>query len=745
MNALVQPFLTSPFDTEVVARSLWLIIALPLFGAAVCGLFGRALGRANTNLVANATVLGSFLLSLVVLWSLNSLETMTRNPFSLEPVRYALGHDYGTWFAVGSFRVGFGLMADHLSGSMLLVITGVGFLIHLYSTSYMAHDDGYWRFFAYLNLFIAMMLTLVLADSLVLMFVGWEGVGLCSYLLIGFWYTDAAKAFAGRKAFVVNRIGDFGFLVGMFLLVMWVGAFNLQAGKSNFAAHLVQGGPQATADRWRTGLTEAGPLYFGGLEQTARAIAPDSRAPKPADAVSLKTPISAGPLAGYTFGQVLTAVMLLFMLGAAGKSAQLPLYVWLPDAMAGPTPVSALIHAATMVTAGVYMFCRLSYLLALSPTAMAVVAVIGGCTALLAALIAFAQDDIKKVLAYSTVSQLGFMFMAVGMGIYWAAFLHVVTHAFFKACLFLGAGSVMHGNADETSIKKLGGLSKEMPWTHATFAVATLAITGIVPLSGFFSKDAILDGVHATTLAAYPRVNGLVWGLGLVTAACTAFYMVRLYWLAFRGKRVSHAKVPHAHESDFAMVFPLVVLATMAVLFALQGIPLMHTHEGTQTVMENFLSPVFLTTHHIQQTAGFIVREAEEGLPWGAWARAWGIAVTAGAAAVYAYARFFPGWGPKPVPSPARFFRRLAQNKFYVDELYELSVVRPLKLLSFLFYKVVDTLLIDTVAVRGTAWVTAQLGAALRYAQTGDVQGYAAVMAAALVAALGYALFRVMP
>jgi NADH-quinone oxidoreductase subunit L len=740
MNALQQYFMTSPFDTQTVARSLWLIIALPLAGAFICGVFGKALGRANVNLVASATVAGSFGLSLIVLWALNGIDTTMPNPYSVEPVRYALGHDFGTWFQAGAFKVNLGLAADHLSGSMLLVITGVGFLIHLYSTSYMSHDEAYWRFFAYLNLFIAMMLTLVLADSLVLMFVGWEGVGMCSYLLIGFWYDDPAKAFAGRKAFIVNRIGDFGFLLGMFLLVLLVGAFNLQATKTNFGARGVAASSQQVIDQWRTGLSVAGPLNFHGVEEMARAL-PAHASP---DAVSLESKVSFGPLAGYTFGGVLTAIMLLFMLGAAGKSAQLPLYVWLPDAMAGPTPVSALIHAATMVTAGVYMFCRLSYLLALSPTAMAVVALIGACTALLAALIAFSQDDIKKVLAYSTVSQLGFMFMAVGMGVYWAAFLHVVTHAFFKACLFLGAGSVMHGNADETNIKKLGGLKKEMKWTHATFLISTFAITGIIPLSGFFSKDAILHGIHSTTLVAYPWVNKTVWVMGLITAGCTAFYMVRVYWLTFQGKRASHAKVPHAHESDWPMTLPLVILAALAVIFVFQGIPFMPTREGLQTVMENFLSPVFLTTNYVAQTSGFTKVHAAEGLPWAAWVEAWCIALGGGALSLFAYTRFFPNWGPKPVPWVARMARRAAQQKFYVDEVYDFVVVRPLKFLSFVFYKVVDTLLIDTVAVRGTAWVTSQVGAALRYAQTGDVQSYAAVMAMALVGALAYALFQVL-
>src|SRR5713226_8915764 len=315
--------------------------------------------------------------------------------------------------------------------------------------------------------------------------------------------------------------------------------------------------------------------------------------------VQLDSPIAHGPLAGMTFGAGLTLVLLLFMLGAAGKSAQIPLYVWLPDAMAGPTPVSALIHAATMVTAGVYLLCRLNFLVVLAPTAMVVIAVIGGASAIVAALIAFAQNDIKKFLAYSTISQLGFMFMAAGMGVFWAAMFHLVTHAFFKACLFLGAGSVMHGNAEETDIKRLGGLRREMPWTWATFLVATLAITGIVPLSGFFSKDAILHLASETTLAGLPWVGPLIHALGLTAAFCTAFYMTRLYLLTFEGKRSPEAKVPHAHESSWPMTAPLVVLAALSVLGVPWGLPLIPYGDRRQALIENFLLSVFRTAQRI--------------------------------------------------------------------------------------------------------------------------------------------------
>jgi NADH-quinone oxidoreductase subunit L len=743
---LAEFFQVAPVPPELLAPSLWLIIALPLLGAFICGVFGRMLGRANVHLIALSAVAGAFVLSVLAFWATSHtgpgsgegsrrLLAFYRNPFGTEGdfVRYALSYDYGTWFAAGDFRVNFGLAVDHLSGILLLVITGVGFLIHLYSTSYMEHDDGYWRYFAYLNLFVAAMLTLVLADNLVLLFVGWEGVGMASYLLIGFWYTDPAKAWAGRKAFVTNRIGDFAFLIGAFLLVLLVSAFSRQASSADYTS------AGSSAPRYASALQEKGPLTFKGLEKMAEGLVDMG-----ADKVDLTTPIEAGPLAGYTFGGVMTAALLLFLLGAAGKSAQLPLYVWLPDAMAGPTPVSALIHAATMVTAGVYLFSRMSALLVLSPTAMATVAIVGALTSLLAALIAFAQDDIKKVLAYSTVSQLGIMFMGVGMGIFWAAVLHLVTHAFFKACLFLGAGSVMHGNGDETDIKKLGGLRHEMKWTWGTFLIATLAITGIVPLSGFFSKDAIFHGVHHNHLHGLEWASSVVYYLGLLIAACTAFYMTRLYLLTFEGPRSKEARVAHAHESAWQMTLPLVVLAVLSVVSLVYALPLMRTATGaSQPVFENFLSPVFGAMGRIAGAAKTV--ELDTSVPsFADYLKAWLVALTGGVAAAFLYLRFFPARAGQPVPAFARAVRRTAQNKFYVDELYELIVIRPVKFMSFILFRVVDALLIDTVAVRGTAWVTARVGSALRYVQTGDAQAYAAVMAIALLGGVAYALIQVM-
>lgn len=731
MQKLVEFFQTAPIDAQQAGQLLWLIIALPLVGAFITGVFGKIIGRANTHLVAVGAVFGSFLLSLLVFWTINDYRALAMTPFG--GANYAVGADFGTWFSAGTFKVTFGLMADHLSGTMLLVITGVGFLIHLYSTEYMSHDDGYWRFFAYLNLFVAAMLTLVLGDSLPLLFVGWEGVGMCSYLLIGFWYTDPAKAFAGRKAFITNRIGDFGFLVGSFLLVLAMdAALKLPVEVSSKLSRPGLEGSSVLA-RLGDGVKLKGPLAVSVLEEGSKVFAS-----------VLDDTIPAGPLSGFTFGGVLTVALLLFLLGAAGKSAQIPLYVWLPDAMAGPTPVSALIHAATMVTSGIYLFCRLSYLAVLSPTAMATIALIGGTTALVAALIAFSQKGLKKVLAYSTVSQLGLMFLGIGAGAFWAAFLHVVTHAFFKACLFLGAGSVMHGNGEEEDITKLGNLRKEMPTTWATFLVATIAITGVIPLSGFFSKDAILYAAHTNSIPAFAWALKTAWILGVVTAGCTAFYMMRMYFVAFEYPRSDEAKTAHAHESSWHMTLPLVVLAVLSVVALVHGLPIMKV-EGKaqiQTLMENFLDPVFRTTQENLAKRQFLTIPVEEHVPWGAYLQAWLIAIGGAGTAFFLYMRFFPSRKGQPLPAPLEALRTLSWNKFYVDELYTLVIIRPLTVMSRVLWRVVDSILIDTVAVRGTAWVTQRTGSVLRYLQTGDAQAYAAIMALGLAGALVWILQR---
>ena len=738
MLALVNPFTDAfPGAPENLANLLWVIVALPLAGAFLCGVLGKFMGRANTNFVACFTVFASFVLSCLTLWAVGAQSTQFISPASGVPVRWSLWLDLGRWFSAGDFSAHYGFLVDRLTAALLMVVTGIGFLIHLYSTEYMEHDDGYWRFFAYLNLFVAMMLTLVMADNLVLLFVGWEGVGLCSYLLIGFWYRDTEKAQAGRKAFITNRIGDFGFLIGMFLLVLLVGATEQMGretplGRSNFS-------DVGRARAWVTAVHDQGPLNMEVLREWALRMPADTGKNRPG--MTLATTITTeGPLKGKTFGHVLTAALLLLLLGAAGKSAQIPLYVWLPDAMAGPTPVSALIHAATMVTAGVYLFCRLSFLLVLSPTAMAWVAMIGALTAIWAALIAFAQDDIKKVLAYSTVSQLGFMFMGVGVGVFWAAALHLVTHACFKACLFLGAGSVMHGNADETDVRRLGGLRKEMPWTWATFAIATLAITGIVPLSGFFSKDSILHGAHTTELAGYPWVGHTVYWMGLFGALCTAFYMTRLYVLTFEGKRAADARVPRAHESGFPMVFVLVFLAFLSVVGVVWGIPELVPGPGGRKValMEGYLAPAMNLADRLGSTYDTVTHT--ESSPWLGFAVAWAVALVGGAAAWLVFRSWLPARAGKPLPAYIALFWRWARAKFYVDELYELLIIRPFTVLSKGLYKIVDAGLIDGVAVGGTAGVLRRVGGWLRYTQTGNAQNYATVMAVGLLVSIGVVL-----
>ncbi len=738
MLALMFDFLNAPYpwSPQAIADLLWVIVALPLAGAFLCGVLGKFMGRANVNFLACATVGGSFLLSAIAMFSVGTRSTAFTSPASGNPVQWALWLDIGRWFAAGDFSAHYGFMVDRLTAALLLVITGIGFLIHLYSTEYMEHDEGYWRYFAYLNLFVAMMLTLVMADNLVLLFVGWEGVGLCSYLLIGFWYQDTEKAFAGRKAFITNRIGDFAFIIGMILLILMLQATEAMGRAGPGRGNFTDIGP---ARAWISAMHEQGPLNVEVLRGWAARIPPD-QGEKTRGLMTLATPITEGSLKGKTYGQVLTAALLLLLIGATGKSAQIPLYVWLADAMAGPTPVSALIHAATMVTAGVYLFCRLSFLLVLSPTAMFWVAMVGALTAVWAALIAFAQNDIKKVLAYSTVSQLGFMFMGAGLGVWWAAALHLVTHACFKACLFLGAGSVMHGNADETDIRRLGGLRKEMPWTWATFLIATLAITGIVPLSGFFSKDAILHGAHTAEVAGYPYLGHLVYGLGLFGALCTAFYMTRLYVLTFEGKRAADARVPHAHESGFRMVSVLVVLAALSVIGIVWGWPeLIPGPRGEKVaLMEGYLYPAFQLAEGLASRFHLVVHE--HASPWPGFAIAWVIALAGGGAGWFVYRRWLPERAGRPLPAAIAVFWRWASHKFYVDELYNFLVIRPFTALSNVLYKVVDAGLIDAVAVGGTAGALRKAGSWLRYTQTGNAQNYATVMVVGMLISIGVVL-----
>jgi len=623
---------------------LWIVPLLPLLGSAVNGLFGAKW----PNKVVNGVAIGSTGLSF-----LGALEAV-REFFDGGQVLFR--KEFFTWIAAGNFRAGFDLQMDQLTVVMVLVVTGVGWLIHIYATGYMAHEGGYYRFFSYLNLFMFFMLILVLAANYVLLFVGWEGVGLSSYLLIGFYFLKKSAADAGKKAFIVNRIGDFGFMLGMFLLFK---AFHTLDFTAVFQA--------ASNPAW-------------GHENWGQ------------------------------FGTFTVACLLLFM-GACGKSAQLPLYVWLPDAMEGPTPVSALIHAATMVTAGVYVVARSHVLFAHSETALVVVAIVGCATAFFAATIGLVQTDIKKVLAYSTVSQLGYMFLACGVGAFSAGIFHLMTHAFFKALLFLAAGSVIHAMGGEQDLQKMGGLSKKIKYTYATMLIATLAIAGIPPLAGFFSKDAILYGAFTKVPGGQP-----LYALGLLTALLTSFYMFRLIFLTFHGKpRYDEHKV-HVHESPWSMLGPLVILAVLSVVGGWIAAPALW---GGTDYFTSFLGPVFGA------------REASEALSEAA---AHSLELTLAAVAVVsaliglAVAWWLylnkPGKADGIAKSLKPVYTTLL-NKYYADELYAAVVVRPLLWISTnVLWKVADVAVIDG-AVNGIAHETTALGDGVRHTQSGNTRSYA--------------------
>jgi len=515
---------------------IWLIPLLPAVGATIMFFFGRKLQKATVSAVCVGTIVLAFLMSCGAVWQYTAWSSTPEHfhqPY--QTILYTwLGTDTGHMNytthdgSQAAFQADAGFLLDPLSSIWLLFVTGVGMLIHIYSTGYMAHEGGYYRFFGYLNLFMFSMLTLILANNYVLMFVGWEGVGLCSYLLIGFYFHRKSATDAGNKAFIVNRIGDAGFLLGMFFIAWYFGSLRFTE-----VTHIAHSGRFAIGD------------------------------------------------------PIITAATLLLFVGACGKSAQLPLYVWLPDAMEGPTPVSALIHAATMVTAGVYMVVRSNALFVLAPTSMKTVAIVGALTAILAASIGLVQNDIKRVLAYSTVSQLGYMFLALGVGAFSAGVFHVFTHAFFKALLFLGAGSVIHSMSGEQDMRNMGDLGHRIPTTHRTMFIATLAIAGIFPFAGFFSKDAILWETWSREGGAYR----FLWYVGYATALMTAFYMFRLMYLTFHGRpRMSHEVEHHIHESPISMTAPLVVLALFAIVAGWLGWP--HTLGGSDR-FTTFLEPVF--------------------------------------------------------------------------------------------------------------------------------------------------------
>jgi len=625
-----------------ILDNLWIIPLLPLLGSAVNGLFGSKWPKKIVDGVAVGSTGLSFLCALEAV----------REFFQLSPEQIPWVKQYFSWIAAGNFRAGFDLQIDQLTVVMVLVVTGVGWLIHIYSMGYMAHEGGYYRFFSYLNLFMFFMLILVLAANYVLLFVGWEGVGLCSYLLIGFYFLKKSAADAGKKAFIVNRIGDFGFMLGMFLL-------------------------------FRT----FGTLDFLPLFAKAAPMQPDAMG---------------------QFGTLTVASLLLFM-GATGKSAQLPLYVWLPDAMEGPTPVSALIHAATMVTAGVYVVARSHVLFTHAPTAMLVVAIVGCATAFFAATIGLVQTDIKRVLAYSTVSQLGYMFLACGVGAFSAGIFHLMTHAFFKALLFLAAGSVIHAMGGEQDMRHMGGLSSKIRKTYATMLAATLAIAGFPPLAGFFSKDSIL-------LGAFQSENGghILYAVGLLTALLTSFYMFRVIFLTFHGKERYDEHHVHVHESPNSMLVPLMILALLSVVGGWLAAPGLW---GGTDYFTRFLGPVFGSA---EAAGGESAARALE-LPLAG--VAFFTALVGFSIAFWLYLKK-PG-KPEELAKSFKGAYTTLLNKYYVDELYAAVVVKPLLWISRdVLWQAVDVKVIDG-AVNGIATGTTDIGDNVRHTQSGNTRSYA--------------------
>ena len=694
---------------------------LPLIGAAINLTLGRKLSRSAVHTIAIASVVAACGLSLWLVFGPLLNEYRQNNPLGT-----SLEQNVYTWIEVGDFKIPLALRLDTLSAVMILIITFVGSLIHIYSTGYMSHEPRYAAYFGYLNLFMGSMLILVLAANMPVMFIGWEGVGLCSFLLIGFWFEKDEYATAGRKAFVVNRIGDFAFLLGMFLLfyatksasieTLQAAATNVQWPKDidpNNKAMMIEAFRNVLGDRGSLDFANLGNVGFGktyvdnfwGSERLAAA-----------------------------------AGILLFI-GACGKSAQLPLYVWLPDAMAGPTPVSALIHAATMVTAGVYMVCRMSFLYSASTTAMIVVATVGLLTALAAAFMAFAQTDLKKVLAYSTVSQLGFMFVAAGTGNWVAAIFHVGTHAFFKACLFLGAGSVMHGMEHGGSktpgdITTMGGLRKHMKVTHVTFLISCLAIAGFPLTSGFFSKDEILAGAFNNHPPDWPVWYGKVlWGGLIIAALGTAFYMWRLYFLVWSGEERSE-EAKHAHESPASMTGPLAILAVFAAVIGFLGMPHLgwvpnfgHALESwlSRSVVENFFDPA--------RNNPEIMGHASESTTYILLLIASAVGLLGIGLAYMLYGRGTPSTVDNLVEGPLAGAYDASKNKLWVDEIYEATIIKPFRWLARGLFEIVDRFVIDTVAVTGVAFVVGLASRVSRWFQNGQVQRYLAglVVGAALV------------
>jgi NADH-quinone oxidoreductase subunit L len=634
---------------------IWLVPLLPLIGFILIGLLNRRLSKGVAGVIGAGAVFGAFVISLLIFLQIKS------DPSAVATI------DLFDWISAGNLHISFSFLVDQLSSLFLLIITGVGFLIHVYSIGYMHDDEGFRRFFAYLNLFVFFMLLLVLGSNYLIMFVGWEGVGLCSYLLIGYWFKNTSYNNAAKKAFIMNRIGDLGFLLGIILI-----------------------------------FTTFGSISYKEVFDTASS---------------------------FSSGQpVMVCITLLLFIGAIGKSAQLPLYTWLPDAMAGPTPVSALIHAATMVTAGIYMIARSNILYVLAPVSMEVVAITGLVTALFAATIGLAQNDIKKVLAYSTVSQLGYMFLGLGVGAFTGAVFHVMTHAFFKALLFLGAGSVIHAMSGEQDLRSMGGLKKYLPVTYFTFLMGTIAISGIPPFSGFFSKDEIL--AHAF------EHNKVFWIIGLITSALTAFYMFRLFFLTFHGNfRGTEHQKNHLHESPKSITIPLIILAILSVIGGFVGIPhVIGEHLGhIPHALSNFLSPVFamsdkkMLAPHLNETTEWILM---------------GVAVIAAACSIaFAYSKYVKKQAvPVSEAQSLKPAHNLIYNKYYIDEVYETLITKPINWISGVSHKFVELRFIDAI-VNSTGDAVNWSARTFRQVQTGNIGVYIFIMVISIVLILFFNRF----
>jgi NADH-quinone oxidoreductase subunit L len=655
---------------------LWLIPFFPLLGSVINGLFGKK--------IKNEKVIGGLATGMMALSFAVSCKMFFQLLGDSEKVHQVV---VANWMTVGQLHVNWGFLLDPLSALMIMVVTGVGSLIHLYSIGYMHGEEGFYRYFCYLNLFVFAMLMLVLGNNALVMFIGWEGVGLCSYLLIGYYFHKKSAGDAAKKAFVVNRVGDFGFLLGLFTLFYALG------GKGVWTLNFVE------------------------IQENAHLLGNGSL--------------------------VVTAVTLLFFLGATGKSAQIPLYTWLPDAMEGPTPVSALIHAATMVTAGVYMIGRMNGLFAMAPTTMMVIAIIGAATAIFAASIGFAQNDIKRVLAYSTVSQLGYMFLAMGVGAFSAGVFHLMTHAFFKACLFLGSGSVIHAmhhglhhahlHDDPQDMRNMGGLRKKMPITYWTFFLSTLAISGVPLFSAFFSKDEILWWSFAST-----RGSIGLWIVGALAAGMTAFYMFRCVSMTFWGEQRTNPKAKdHIHESPLVITFPLMVLGLLAVVGGYVGVPALFVKGWNH--FEHFLDPVFGES---QETYHIAIREAlahNHGAEWGLMA----VSVALAFAGIIVAVSMYKGKAEAPAKFTAAFPRlhRAVYNKWYIDELYDFLFVNPTKRLGTFLWKGFDVKVVDGI-VNGVARLIGAISSGLRGIQTGMVHNYAMGMVVGVVLIVGFYVLR---